>query len=94
MRPFATDTALWVLSRVRPNAYPRVLHSKVLIEVAMAELLYTIECDALPADAHVVAFTGREALSEPYTFEIGVQTGDEDFDGASAVRAKAKLVFH
>ncbi|MCC6522730.1 MAG: type VI secretion system tip protein VgrG [Polyangiaceae bacterium] len=60
----------------------------------MADILYTIECDALPSDAHVVAFTGREALSEPYVFEIGIQTSDEQFDPAASIRAKAKLLWN
>ena len=60
----------------------------------MAQLLYSIESDALPSDAHVVAFTGREAISEPDCFQIGMQTEHEHFDPGKAVRAKAKLTFN
>ena len=56
----------------------------------MARLLDSIESDALPSDAHVVAFTGRET----YRFEIGVEIADDDFDAEHAVRARAKLSFH
>src|SRR5690349_16620075 len=60
----------------------------------MADLLYSIESKALPDDTHVVAFLGHEALSELYSFQIGVQTADEHFDPTKALRASAKLELH
>jgi type VI secretion system secreted protein VgrG len=60
----------------------------------MASPLYSIESDALPRDAHVVAFTGHEALSELYAFHIGMQTSDAHFDPTAALRAPAKLELH
>jgi type VI secretion system secreted protein VgrG len=60
----------------------------------MAENLFSISSDALPSDAHVVAFKGSEGLSELYAFEIGILTGDATFNQDDAVLARATLTIN
>ncbi len=57
----------------------------------MADNLFAIRSDALPSDAHVVAFKGTEGLSELYAFEIGVMTSNVTFNQDDAVLARATL---
>jgi type VI secretion system secreted protein VgrG len=59
----------------------------------MAVNLFTLNSDALPADAEVVAFRGHEAISEPYRFEIGFVTSDPTFLEEDALLARATLTF-
>ena len=60
----------------------------------MAENIFTIQSDALPDDAQVVGFRGREGISEPYRFDIGIVHRDAGFDQDAAVLAKATLQIH
>jgi type VI secretion system secreted protein VgrG len=57
----------------------------------MAEPLLKIHSSALPDDVVVAAFKGREAISEPYSFEIGLLTKDAGFNQDDAVMARATL---
>ncbi len=59
-----------------------------------ANNIFTIECSDLPDDVVVVAFRGREALSEPYAIEIGLHTGDAMFNHDDAVLSPATLRFN
>jgi type VI secretion system secreted protein VgrG len=54
-------------------------------------LLFTISSDALPAITHVVSVVGREAISEPYAFLVGLEINDDGFNPDSALRAQATL---
>lgn len=56
-----------------------------------AEYLFKIRSSALPDDAMVAGFKGREAISEPYSFEIGIVTSDRDWNHDDAVMARATL---
>ncbi|MBW2524987.1 MAG: type VI secretion system tip protein VgrG [Deltaproteobacteria bacterium] len=52
--------------------------------------LFSLTCDEIPPEAHVVAFQGEEALSRPYRFEIGLslRAGMElDLDAVPSCRA-------
>lgn len=53
--------------------------------------LLTISSDALPLSTHVVSFVGREAISEPYVLEVGLEINDEAFSPDAALQARARL---
>jgi type VI secretion system secreted protein VgrG len=54
--------------------------------------VFTFRSSALPDDARVVSFQGRDALSRPYRFEIHVTVPDVTaVDRADAISAKATL---
>ncbi len=59
----------------------------------MADLV-TFVSAALPPKSHVVSVRGREAISEPYRFEIGLRIDDENFDMDAAIRARGTLEVH
>ncbi len=56
-----------------------------------ASLLLTFSSEAFPTTTHVVSVVGREAISQPYTFHIGLEINDESFDPDRALRAQATL---
>lgn len=59
--------------------------------------LFSFRSDALPETVRVVTFTGAEALSRPYRFDVHLlvpRTEDGDFDMASALNARATLSIH
>ena len=47
-----------------------------------------------PSTFEVVAFTGREAVSEPFRFELHLVSRDRDVDPAAVLGARATLVRH
>ncbi len=59
--------------------------------------IFSLASDKLPAGTHVVAFTGAEALSRLYRFDLHLvmpHDESEDFDMAAAVGATATLTLH
>ena len=60
----------------------------------MADLLFTISSDVLPANAHVVSIKGKEGLSELYRFEIGLRIDDPSFELEDAIRGRATLTIN
>ncbi len=57
----------------------------------MSDNFLKIHSPALPDDVVVAGFKGREGISEPYTFEIGLLTKDAGFNHDDAVMARATL---
>lgn len=54
--------------------------------------IFTLESHALPEGVVVAALRGRDALSEPYRFAVGLLVPDDDaFDMDAAVGAEARL---
>ncbi|MBI4703783.1 MAG: type VI secretion system tip protein VgrG [Deltaproteobacteria bacterium] len=53
--------------------------------------IVTIQCDALPAATSVVSVRGRELISMPYRFEVGLRIDDPAFEMDGAIRARATL---
>jgi type VI secretion system secreted protein VgrG len=57
------------------------------------ELSFRLEIAGLPEPLVVVAFTGSEAISEPFVFEAQVLTGDPDLDLAALLYRSVWLSF-
>lgn len=53
--------------------------------------IFTIQSAALPANTHVTAFVGQEALSKPYEFDIAFKITGVDLDVSAAAGAPATL---
>lgn len=59
------------------------------------EKRYTFVSDAKAADAFaVVRFSGHEALSQPYRFEIELATGDTEIDLRAMLQKPARFAIH
>lgn len=53
--------------------------------------IFTVQSAALPANTHVTAFVGQEALSKPYEFDIALKITGIDLDVSAAAGARATL---
>jgi len=56
----------------------------------MDQLIFTLKCDPLPADAEAVSVLGREAISEVYRIDVGFRT-TTGFDADAALRKPIAL---